>query len=296
MSKRDLILQNVGNVRESMGVPDPPPVGGTPPLSPRVVPPHLIGFARSRDAAQIAVERIDRDPDQPREEFAEEALSRLAESLKSRGQLQPIRVRWDEGRGAYIIVSGERRWRAARMAGLPSLSCVVMEGPVSPSELRAIQVVENALREDLRPVEQARAYRLLLELNPEWSVRRLAAELAVDHSLVVRALKLLKLPQEIQEQVDRGEVSASVAEEALKLDDPAAAVALIEHARTEDLTRDQVREERQRSAGTKGGGKSESRGRCAAHRPRTFRTSAGKLTFEPKKGGDIRAALAEVCL
>ena len=68
------------------------------------------------------MERIERDPDQPREEFDQDALARLAESLKTRGQLQPIRVCWDEGRGVYVILAGERRWRAAKMAACSSFN------------------------------------------------------------------------------------------------------------------------------------------------------------------------------
>ena len=86
----------------------------------------------------IPIEKIQSDPDQPREEFESEALDRLAESLKVRGQLQPIRVRWDEGRGVYVIIIGERRWRAAVQAGLPTMSCVVHDGSVDPGELLAL--------------------------------------------------------------------------------------------------------------------------------------------------------------
>src|SRR4051812_5207719 len=142
------------------------------------VPARDQGVARSKHAVEIPVDRIQADPDQPREEFDEEALDRLAESLRSKGQLQPIRVRWDEGRGAYVIVMGERRWRAAIKAGLATLSCVVHQGPVDPGELLALQLVENAVREDLKPIEQAKAYRKLQELYG-WSGNRLAKELAV---------------------------------------------------------------------------------------------------------------------
>ena len=95
-------------------------------------PDRLQGVARSKNAAEIPVDRIGPDPDQPREEFDAEALGRLAESLKTRGQLQPIRVRWDEEQGAYVIVCGERRWRAAELAGLPTMSCVIVDGPGRP--------------------------------------------------------------------------------------------------------------------------------------------------------------------
>ena len=114
------------------------------------VPDRLQGIARSKNAAEIPLDKIDRDPDQPREEFEPGALARLAESIRVRGQLQPVQVRWSEERSLYIIVCGERRWRAARMAGSTTMSCVIMEGPISPAELLSLQLVENLVREDLR--------------------------------------------------------------------------------------------------------------------------------------------------
>jgi ParB family chromosome partitioning protein len=110
---------------ESMGA-GVPLLHGATAIGPTQVPAHLQGVTRVKNVAQIPVEKIGPDPDQPREEFDEEALGRLADSLKARGQLQPIRVRWDEGRGLYVILVGERRWRAARMAGLPTLSAVIV--------------------------------------------------------------------------------------------------------------------------------------------------------------------------
>src|SRR5512135_1710622 len=121
----------VGNVNESMGG-SPPPMHGVSAAGPRPVPARLQGLTRQNDVAQIPLDKIDRDPNQPREEFDEEALRCLAESLKARGQLQPIRVRWDDVLGVYVIVCGERRWRAARMAGLLTVSAVVMDGPIEP--------------------------------------------------------------------------------------------------------------------------------------------------------------------
>ena len=140
------------------------------------------------------MEKIAPDPDQPREEFDEEALGRLAESLRTRGQLQPIRVRWDEGSEQYMIVVGERRWRAARMAGIALAGAVVVEGPIPPADLLAIQLVENCLREDLKPIEQARAFKALMEQNG-WSARQVARELSIDHTGVARALAPADAPR-----------------------------------------------------------------------------------------------------
>src|SRR5262245_10602659 len=120
------------------------------------------GRKQLREACAIRVDRIVPDPEQPRKEFDPEALARLAESLKTRGQLQPIRVRWDQSRGGYVVVVGERRWRAAQLAGLETVTCVVVTGAPTAAELLEDQLVENALREDLKPVEQARAFRTLM--------------------------------------------------------------------------------------------------------------------------------------
>src|SRR5262245_8129818 len=104
-------------VAESIGV-GVPTLGGL--SGAPVAPPSARwdGVSKVKNAALIPLDKIAVDPDQPREEFDPDALARLADSLKGRGQLQPIRVRWDGGKGAYVIVCGERRWRAAKMAGL----------------------------------------------------------------------------------------------------------------------------------------------------------------------------------
>ena len=221
MSKLDELMKaSRGIASESMGRPpvrdrDAPCIGpGRGPL-----PDRLQGIARSKNAAEIPLDKIDRDPDQPREEFEPAALRRLAESIRVRGQLQPIRVRWDEERSLYIIVCGERRWRAAGMAGLTTMSCVIMDGPISSAELLSLQLVENLVREDLKPIEQAKAFRAAMDLNG-WSTHDVARELAVDQSSVVRALKLLDLPAAIQDQVEQGTLPPATAYEVSKLEDP----------------------------------------------------------------------------
>jgi ParB family chromosome partitioning protein len=217
MGKLDELRRlGAANVAESTGArPGLPP--GLDPKAAVGPPARLQGLAKLPGAARIPVDRIDRDPDQPREDFDEEALRRLADSLRTRGQLQPIRVRWDEGRGVYVILMGERRWRAARMAGLTELSCVIHEGTLEPAEKLALQVVENALREDLKPVEQAKAYKALMEARG-WSTRALAAELSVGQASVLRALALLELPAAVQAQVEQGALAPSAAAELARLE------------------------------------------------------------------------------
>lgn len=243
MSKREELLRSGGdNILSSMGTGQSQELpAGLDPATALRRPAHLEGLTREKAAARIAVDRIVRDPDQPREEFDEEALQRLADSLRTRGQLQPIRVRWDEGRGAYVILVGERRWRAAQQAGLTELSCIIVDGELPADERLMIQLIENALREDLRPVEQARAYKALMEAR-EWSGNQLAKELHIAQSSVVRALALLELPAPVQAQVEQGALAATVAAELTKLPEPAMRAEVAQAIVDQGLTRSEVAE------------------------------------------------------
>jgi ParB family chromosome partitioning protein len=203
------------------------------------MPERLRGLAKSRNAAEIALDRIVPDPDQPREAFDEDAIDRLAGSLGARGVLQPLRVRWSEEKARYVLIAGERRWRAAARAGLTSVPCVIHEGSVDHHELLALQLIENCLREDLQPIEQARGFRKLMDAQG-WSARELARELNLPPSTVARALELLDLPKPVQELVDRGALAPSAACEVGRLERPEEQVALAEQAVSERLTRDQV--------------------------------------------------------
>jgi ParB family chromosome partitioning protein len=214
-------------------------VHGAPPAVGPSTPARWQGVSKSRNAAEIPVDRIGPDPDQPREEFEPEALRRLADSLKSRGQIQPISVRWVEERGQYVIVCGERRWRAATLAGLTTMACVVLDRPIPPGELLAMQLVENLLREDLKPVEQAKAYRTLMEQNG-WSTRQVARELSVAQPQVVRALALLNLPADVQEAVEEGALAPATAYEIGKLGGQEEQRALAERVVAEKLTRQEA--------------------------------------------------------
>jgi ParB family chromosome partitioning protein len=199
------------------------------------------GVKALREARTIRVENLARDPSQPRQQFDAESLDRLARSLAARGQLQPIRVRWCQEQGKYLIVAGERRWRAAMLAGLESLQAVVVERQLSPSEILQEQLVENCLREDLQPIEQAQAFRALMDANG-WSARRVAEELSLANSTVIKALSLLDLAPAVQERVEAGEISPAAAYEVSKLEDPGQQVEVADRVVSERLTRDQVAE------------------------------------------------------
>jgi ParB family chromosome partitioning protein len=306
MGKLDELKRaGLNNAFESMGAFSTSPSQGVapPPLPSGLLhgttPARLEGVVRAKDVCSIPIEKIDRDPSQPREEFDEESLSRLSESLKARGQLQPVRVRWDDSRGVYTLIVGERRWRAARMAGLATLSCVVMEGSIEPGELLAIQLVENAVREDLRPIEQARAYQRLIEAK-NWSARQLARELAIDHTGVARALALLELPSPVQERVEQGGLSPSTAYEIAKIDDPTTQTELAARVVAEGMTRSETAAAVKRAskpAGSKGRGGT-AKGKAHKVTSRVFRSATGpRLTIEWRKGLDddlIRAALVDI--
>jgi ParB family chromosome partitioning protein len=294
MGKLDELMKaSRGIASESMGVVKRDPA--QPAVS--AEPDRLQGVVRSRDAADIPVAKIVPDPDQPREEFDPEALERLAESMKARGQLQPIRVRWDAGQGAYVVLVGERRYRAAKMAGLETLSCVIVNTPIEPGELLALQLIENLLRDDLRPIEQAKAFRTLMTRNG-WSTRQVAAELAVTQSAVVRALALLDLPEPVQVKVEAGELPPATAYEISKLDDDEARADLVERVAAERLTRaETARAVQQAAKQSKGRGASKAKGRAPRKvTEKVYRTTAGRVTVENRKGLDastLVAALAE---
>jgi ParB family transcriptional regulator, chromosome partitioning protein len=250
------------------------------------------GVARSKNALEVALDRIEPDPAQPREEFDPEALERLAASMKQRGQLQPVRVRWDEGRGVYVLICGERRWRAAKMAGLSTLACVVSEGQVDAGELLALQLIENCVREDLAPIEQARAYRTLMD-RAGWSGNRLSQELGINQSSVVHALALLELPSDVQGHVEQGELSPSTAYELSKAGDAETIRAVAEEVISSGLTRAEAVERVRKAAGrTKGRGGNKAR----PPKPRTFRLAGGgKVTIEPSRkavGADVILEMA----
>jgi ParB family chromosome partitioning protein len=264
MGKLDELRRSaVGNIDESMGARPataPGAIHGVSAPGPRGVPARLQGITRSNSAAEIPLARIIPDPSQPREEFDAEALQRLAESLKGRGQLQPIRVRWVEEAELYMIVCGERRWRAAELAGLATMSCVIMDGPASSSELLALQLVENLLREDLRPLEQARGFKALMDANG-WSGNQLAKALGIAQPTVVRALSLLDLPAPVQQRVEQGSIAPATAYELSKVEDPESQRELAERVVSEGLSRAEAVEAVRRVAG-KSKGRGASKGKA----------------------------------
>jgi ParB family transcriptional regulator, chromosome partitioning protein len=265
---------------ESMGA-GVPLIPGVSSLTPASIPAHLQGLAKVKNVALIPVDKIAPHPDQPRKEFDEEALQNLSDSLRARGQLQAIAVRWDEAAATYRIVYGERRWRAAKRAGLPTLTAVIFDRDPSAAELLSIQVVENCLREDLKPLERARAFRSLMDLNG-WTTRDVARELSIAQPQVVRSLALLDLPESVQGQVEDGALAPATAYEIAKLEDPDTIRAVAEEVVSSGLTRAETVQRVRKVGSTKSKGRGGSKSRPT--RPRTFRTANGiKITLEPPR-------------
>jgi ParB family transcriptional regulator, chromosome partitioning protein len=253
---------------------------------------RMAGVSRSKVALEIPLDKIDRDEDQPREEFEPEPLARLAESIRTKGLLQPISVRWAEDRKKYVIVAGERRWRAAGMAGMTSISCIVIDRPLGPGELLALQCIENLIREDLKPIEEAKAFRTLSTVN-NWSGNQLAKELGISQSSVAQALALLDLPEPIQASVEAGELAPSTAYAITKLEDPAAQAEVAARVVSEGLSRAETAEvvrqvaERKAPRVSSGKGRGASKGKPKLPTTRTIKTTGGfKVTIEHRKGFD----------
>ena len=194
-----------------------------------------VGRKRRHDVGSVAVELVTPDPAQPRKEFSHDDIARLAESLRTQGQLQPIRARWSEQLEKWVIISGERRWRAAKLAGLPTIDCVFEERELQQAQTLQQQLVENLVREDLLPIEEARAYQRLMQLK-NWNGKQVAEALHIPASKVSRSLALLDLPPEVQARVSSGQLAARSAYELSKLPDAHSQAALAEQVVRGKLT------------------------------------------------------------
>ena len=170
---------------------------------------------------ELSPDRIDPNPEQPRQHIDPGKLSELAKSMIEQGVVQPLVVRRVGSR--YQIIAGERRWRAAREAGLAKVPVIVRQA--GDRELLEIALVENIQREELNPIEEAGAYRrLIAELG--YSQEQVAARVGKDRSTVANLLRLLRLPREIRGLVAEQKLSPGHARPLLTLDAPDAQVAI----------------------------------------------------------------------
>ena len=166
------------------------------------------------EVTRLPLREIEPDPDQPRKNFDEEALAALSASIAENGLLQPIAVRPKKAGPGYIIIAGERRWRACRMAGLDEVPVIIKE--VTDEQAAALALIENLQREDLDPIEVAQGCRQLIEkygLTQEVAAKRLGKS----RSAVANTMRLLTLPDSVQKQVSKGEISTGHAKVLLGL-------------------------------------------------------------------------------
>lgn len=154
------------------------------------------------EPTEVEVDLIQPGPMQPRTHFDEGSLEGLADSIRTHGIVQPLLVRRQGDR--YELIAGERRWRAARLAGLSKVPVVVKEVP--DQDLLEIALIENIQREDLNPIEEAQAYKRLIE-NVGLTQEALAARVGRDRSYITNYLRLLKLPDDLQRLVIEGRLS-----------------------------------------------------------------------------------------
>ena len=163
----------------------------------------------------LKINEVEPNKNQPRKEFDQEKLQELADSIAQHGIVQPIVVTKQEG--YYEIIAGERRWRAAKLAGLKEVPVVVKE--YSPQEVMEVALIENIQREDLNPVEEAKAYQHLIE---EYKLKQedVAKKVSKNRSTITNALRLLKLPDSILQMLISGDLSGGHARALLSIDDP----------------------------------------------------------------------------
>lgn len=192
----------------------------------------------------IPIDQIVEDPDQPRRGYDEESLQGLAESIRRHGLINPITVRPLPDGKTYQIITGERRWRAAQLAGLTEIPCVVKQADYNLALVE--QLIENLQREDLAPIDKARALKTLKQ-SKGLTNRELAQMLGLSERTISIWLGLLELPEEVGEQViavsgrpPAGSITESHARSLLELDDPKLQTRVAEKIREEELTSEET--------------------------------------------------------
>lgn len=204
-----------------------------------LIPEHQQYFDSSRNPLElgesikiIPIAKLQPNPDQPRKTFSETSIEELAQSIQKHGLLQPI-IAEPSGADSYIIVAGERRFRAAQKAGLEELPVILRA--VSAEKRLQLSLIENIQREDLNPMEEAKAYQGLMELTG-FTQEQVAEAVGKNRSTVANALRLLRLPEPMQDAVRNGGISAGHARSLLALADEAERQALFTRILKEGLS------------------------------------------------------------
>ena len=185
-------------------------------LSPSIVSLLSAEGGKTSGVRNVPIDRIEANPENPRLVFEESALEELAASIREHGVLQPVLVR-PRGPNQFQLVAGERRWRAARIAGLVAIPALVEE--LDDDVALEIAVIENLQREDLSPLEEASIYDRMIK-DHGYSVRKLAQKLGKDKGYLENRLRLADAPQEVRDLVSVRKDTLSHAYELMKIDDP----------------------------------------------------------------------------
>ena len=206
-------------------------------------------FAGSEDwgtsIQEIPVGELDPNPDQPRRTFSEESIGQLADSIREQGVLQPLLVA-PSGGGRYMIIAGERRFRAGRAAGLATLPCIVKD--IDVIRQREIALIENLQREDLNPIEAARGVKALMD-QCGYTQEKIGERLGKSRPAIANMIRLLQLPDEVGEMVKDGLLSAGHARVLIGIPDKETQLRLARKAVDEGLNVRQMEQLAKTTAG-----------------------------------------------
>jgi len=196
---------------------------------------------KANDVVQLSVDKLIPNPGQPRKNFDEDKLQEMADSIKTYGIIQPI-IAANAGDGTYIIIAGERRTRAAKLTGLETVPVIIRD--YTDQKRLEVSLIENIQRSDLNPIEEAAAYKNLMDYS-NLSQDELAVRMGKNRSTVANALRLLKLPVEIQKSIEKGSLSSGHARALLSVNDVKAREKLYREILAEDVS---VREAEKRAS------------------------------------------------
>jgi len=205
---------------------------------------------KTYDIVQLSVDKLIANPGQPRKNFDEKELQELSDSIKIFGIIQPI-IAANTGDGTYIIIAGERRTRAAKLAGMETVPVIIRD--YTDQKRLEVSLIENIQRSDLNPIEEAAAYKNLMDFS-NLSQDDLASRMGKNRSTVANALRLLRLPVEVQKSIEEGKVSSGHARALLSVIDTKARDKLYREILANEVS---VREAEKRAAALndEGGGK-----------------------------------------
>jgi ParB family chromosome partitioning protein len=227
-------------------------------------------------SSDIAIDRIVPNPKQPRRTFVEAELEELSESIRLKGVIQPILVRPDPAQPEmFEIIAGERRWRAARRAGLTVMPAVVRE--MDDREMLEIAIIENVQRSDLNPVEEAEAYKALIDRFGR-TQESVAQQVGKSREHVSNTMRLLSLPEDVREHVREARLTAGHARALMKTSDPSRFAAMVIEKQLS------VRETEALSKADKTGGKLETK---SAVEDKDVDTKALELDLQRALGLDV---------